>query len=209
MHRLEILRALRAALLVANAIVLLVYAASSQRGNPTAVISSFERAWSQQDFDGALAQFADTATITVHDPRTRVLASQQQIREFLQINAAQGVPIPTSTSRVQGNSVTWTERTDAPVWISKDSTVQATVVNGKIQSLVYDQGTKAAAAGHPSGVLTAESAGMNLGAVALFGLACLSLTTLRPRSGSGSVMRGRLMRDLSRWQPSGHQVRAA
>ena len=55
--------------------------------------------------------------------------------------------------------------------------------------------------GHAATDMTPESAATALAALVLFGLGLLSLATARPRGGSGSHLRGRLVRHLHGWRP--------
>ena len=204
MHRIEPMRLFRAVALVAGAFLLLVQAAGAQGVSPCAVVDNYERAWGQQDFDGALAQLSDDAVVTVHDPRARSLASRQQIHEFLQYTAMRGVPILTSTCTIAGNTVSWSERPDSEALSTNEVTVQAVVQNGKIQSLVYRPGRLVQPSGTPPATdkMASESASMNLAALVLLGLGLLSLATAFPHHRSDSNLRGRLMRDLRRWRRS-------
>ncbi len=204
MHGIERMRLFRAVALVAGAFLLLVHAAGAQGVSPCAVVDNYERAWAQQDLDGALAQLSGDAVVTVHDPRARSLASREQIQEFLQYTAMRGAPILTSACQVVGNTVTWSERPDSERLNANDLTVQAVVLNGKIQSLVYRPGRLAQAQGSPATVdkTTSETAGTNLAALVLLGLGLLSLATAFPHVRSDSNLRGRLMRDLRHWRPT-------
>jgi hypothetical protein len=169
-------------------------------------VDSYERAWAHGDFEGALAQLADGAVVTVHDPRARALSTRLQITEFLQYAAIRGAPILTAPCQVAGNTVTWSERPDSEAASSNDLTVQATVLNGKIQSLVYQPGRLV----HPATPVSAEKivtegAGLNLAALLLLGLGLLSFATVIPHGRSDSNLRGRLLRDLRHWRPTAHR----
>jgi len=200
MHGIEPMRLFRAVALVVGAYLLLVHAAGAQSVSPCGVVDTYERALAHQDFDAALVQLSDEAVVTVHDPRTRVLAGRQQIAEFLQYTALRGAPILTSPCQVVGNTVTWSERPDGDLPDTGDLTVQAAVTNGKIQSLVYRPGRLVPVQGSPAAEGSSETAGMNLAAVVLLGLGLLSLATAFPHAGSDSNLRGRLMRDLRHWR---------
>jgi hypothetical protein len=202
MFGLEHLRLFRALALVLGAFLLLVQAAGAQGVNPCAVIDSYERAWAQQDIDGAQSHLADNAVITVIDARTRSLSGRTQIREFLQHAAPPALPVLTSSRVLDGNTMLWSERTDGNVLAAADLTVQAEVQNGKIQSLVFRPGRLVQASGNATmaGGTTPESAGMALGAVVLLGLGLLSLATCHSHVNSGSNLRGRLLRDLRHWR---------
>jgi ketosteroid isomerase-like protein len=203
MHGIERMRLFRAVALVAGAFLLLVHAAGATSVSPCAVVDNYQRAWGQQDLDGALALLADDAVVTVHDPRARVLASRTQIQEFLQYTAMRGAPILTSACQVADNTVTWSERPDTEL-NANDVTVRAVVSSGKIQSLVFRPGKLVQAPGSPTAVDkgTSEAAGLNLAGVLLLGLGLLSLATAFPHGGSDSNLRGRLLRDLRHWRPS-------
>src|SRR5438270_479425 len=140
MHSIEPMRLFRAMALVCGAFLLLVHAAGAVSVSPCAVVDSYERALVQQDFNTALIQLADDAVVTVYDPRARSLAGRQQILEFLQYTSLRGTPVLTSSCQVVGNRVTWSERPDTDLDNSGDLTVQAAVLNGKIQALVYRPG---------------------------------------------------------------------
>jgi hypothetical protein len=199
MYGIERMRLFRALALVAGAFLLLVQAAGAQAVNPGAVVDSYERAWGQNDLDGALALFADNAVITVHDPRTRSLTGRQQIRDFLQTAGLRTAPVLTSSRQLDGNNVTWSERTEGQLLPAKDLTVQAVVKNGKIESLVYRAGRMVGTQVLGTPNVTSESAGLALGAMLLLGLGLLSLATIRPAVISSSNLRGSLLRDLRQW----------
>jgi hypothetical protein len=207
MHGIERMRLFRALALVAGAFILLVHAAGATGVSPCAIVDNYERAWTHQDLDGALAQLADGAVITVHDPRARSLTSRQQITEFLQFTAMRGAPILTAPCQVAGNTVTWSERPDTESLNANEVTVQAVVQNGKIQSLVYRPGRLVQRLTAPASAdkVASESAGLNLAALVLLGLGLLSLATVIPHGRSDSNLRGRLMRELHHWRPSAHR----
>jgi hypothetical protein len=112
-------------------------------------------------------------------------------------------PMLTSARQVDGNTVTWSERTDVngQLLSSADLSVQAVVENGKIRSLVYRPGTLVRRADGATSDMTAESAEAALAALVLFGLGLLSLATARSHSRSGSRLRGRLVHHLRGWRP--------
>jgi hypothetical protein len=206
MHGIERMRLFRAIALVGGAFMLLVHAAGATGVSPCAVVDSYERAWAQSDFAGALAQLADGAVVTVHDPRARSLASRRQITEFLQYTAIRGAPILTAPCQVAGNTATWSERPDSEAATTNDLTVQATVLNGKIQSLVYRPGRLVQPATPVSAEkIVTEGAGLNLAALLLLGLGLLSFATVIPHGRSDSNLRGRLLRELRHWRPTGHR----
>jgi hypothetical protein len=200
MHGVEHMRLIRALALVAGAFILLVQAASAQGVSPAAVLDNYERALGRRDIDGALSQLAEGAVITVHDPRTRILTSRAQVREFLQRASLDAPPVPTSDRQVDGATVTWGERTQGAGVATNELTVQAVVENGKIQSLVYRPGRLVQAHGNAAAGTTLESAGMSLGAVVLLGFGLLSLATARRQFHAGSNLRGRLVRELHQWR---------
>jgi len=201
MHGIELVTLFRAVALVGGAFLLLVHAAGATGVSPCTVVDNYERARAHRDIDGALAQLSDGAVVIVHDPRARSLASRQQVQEFLQYRAIGGPPVLTAPCQVAGNTVTWGERPDVDVLNTNDVTVQAVVLNGKIQSLVYRPGRPAQQLGGPasSDKIVSESAGMNLAALVLLGLGLLSLATMAPHGRSDSNLRGRLLRDLRHW----------
>jgi hypothetical protein len=207
MHGLERMPLFRALALVMAASVLLVHAAHAQGGNPSAVILRYEDAWGQRNVDAALTEFADNAVIILHDARTRTLSGPYQIREFLEGAGLGAPPMLTSNRTVDGSTVSWSERTEVngQVLSSAELTVQAVVEHGKIKSLVYRPGTLArgpsSAAGNAATEMTSESAATALAALVLLELGLLSLASARPCGGSGSHLRGRLVRHLHGWQP--------
>jgi hypothetical protein len=207
MHGIERMRLFRAIALVGGAFILLVHAAGATGVSPCAVVDSYERAWAHGDFEGALAQLADGAVLTVHDPRARALSTRLQITEFLQYAAIRGVPILTAPCQVAGSTVTWSERPDSEAMNVNEVTAQAVVLNGKIQSLVYRPGRVVQTPSAPTlaDKIASESAGLHLAALVLLGLGLLSLATVIPHGHSDSNLRGRLLRELRHWRPSAHQ----
>jgi hypothetical protein len=200
MHGIDRIRLFRALLLVAGAFILLVHAAGAQGLNPSSVVDTYERAWARQDVDGALAMFADDAVVTLQDARTRTLASRRQIREFLETTHVGTVPMQTSPRQIDGGGMMWSERTDGQILTATDVTVQATVQNGKIESLVYRPGRLVRGSGQPAASSTPEVAGAALAALLLLGVGLLSLATVRQTVRAGSNLRGRLMTDLRHWR---------
>ena len=121
------------------------------------------------------------------------------------ITSARG-PILTAPCQVAGNTVTWSERPDREAANTNDLTVQATVLNGKIQSLVYRPGRLVQPATPVSAEkIVTEGAGLNLAALLLLGLGLLSFATLIPHGRSDSNLRGRLLRELRHWRPTAHR----
>jgi len=199
MHPTERMRLFRTAALVAGGFLLLVHAAVAQRLTPAALVDSYERAWGQQDVDGALALLADDASITLADPREHALTNHSQIREFLLTAGLQHAPNLTTARAVETNTVNWSEHVDSLVFGGAEVTVQAVVAGGKIQSIVYRPGHLLPGAGSPAAVATPETAGAVLAAMLLFGIGLLSLASVRSRVRAGSNLRGRLLADLRRW----------
>jgi hypothetical protein len=145
-------------------------------------------------------------SMTVNDPRARSLTSRRRVEEFLRSTAMRGAPILTSGWQVVGNAVTWSERPDSEALHTNDVTVQAVVLNGKIQSRVYRPGKVVQAPGEsPARVdtVTPEAAGMNLAALVLLGFGLLSFATVFAPVRSNSNLRGRLMHDLRHWRATG------
>src|ERR1051326_7496736 len=101
------------------------------------VIERFELARGAGDVDGALAQLADTAVITVQSQSmTRSFSGAAQLRGYMQSIGARFQTVMRSRPMVQGRSITWTERDQVgnqPV----DTTVVAVVSAGHIVSLIY------------------------------------------------------------------------
>jgi hypothetical protein len=200
MHRVEFFRLLRGVALVAAASALVVEAASAQALNPCAVIANYERALSQGDAEGAVALFADDATITLRGTRARSLTGLSQIRQFLGSgDPRSGAPLAYNR-KVIGNMVTWNEPVAGLAQVATDQRVEAVVTQGKIRSLVYRQGTVDTDGANPGNEVTPESAAMVLEAEVLLGLGLLTLATLRTHAPSSSQLRGRLLRDLHHWR---------
>jgi inactivated superfamily I helicase len=200
MPGLDAMRLFRAGALVGGAFILLVQSASAQGVNPSAVVDSYERAWTRQDIDSALDHFAANAVITLQDTRTRALTSRQQIREFLETDAPVTPAVLTAVPRVEGGSLLWSERTAGEVLNSPDLTIRAVVQNGKIESLEYRRGRLITDTGPAAAGLTVEAAAMALGGVLLFALGLLSLATSHPHVTIDSKLRGSLLRDLRGWR---------
>jgi hypothetical protein len=207
-HSLELerLRLFRAVALVMGAFLLLAQAARVQSISPGSVVYAYEQALGQHDIDTAVAQFADDAVLTLQDSRTRTLNGPAQIREFLTGANVQTSPMPTSRPQVDGDTVIWTERTERPDQLlgGTDLTVQAVVHDGKIRWLEYQRGTLVRSGGpwNDAAPDAAPTAAAALAALVLLGVGLLSLATARSRIHSGSLLRGRLHRDLRRWRNS-------
>lgn len=197
MPSLDRLLLFRALALVAGAFVLLVHAAYAQGNSPGAVVYAYEHALGQQNFDAAVAHFSDDAIVTLHDARTRTLNGPDQIRQTLLGADLQAAPVLTSTRRVVGDTVTWTERTEraGQLLSGSDMTVQAVVRDGKIHSMEYRPGVLVRGADLTTEI-GPESAAAALLALVLFGLGLLSLATVRPHGRSASTLRGRLIHGL-------------
>jgi hypothetical protein len=169
------------------------------------VIERFELARGAGDVDGALAQLADTAVITVQSQSmTRSFSGDAQLRGYMQSIGAHFQTVMRSRPMVQGRSITWTER-DQVGNQSLDTTVVAVVSAGHIVSLIYHDTNPAGTSGRlgatqathgqplqvPSGAWAASLAGLGLGLIGLvFG---------RPRrKASQSELDGRLLVALRR-----------
>jgi hypothetical protein len=202
MHGIERMRLFRATALVAGAFILLVHAAGAQGLQPYTVIEAYERAWVERDVDGALSHLADGAVITLQDARTRNLRTREQIRQFLSTTDPQGAPVLTTERKVDGNTITWSERTQTRVLSTTDLTVEAVVQNGKIQSLVYRPGRLVQAAGETASSTEPTAAMMVLAAVVLLGLGLVSLATVRSHVRADSNLRGRMLTEMRHWRPT-------
>ena len=77
---------------------------------PQDVVDAFELARGAGDVNGALAQLADTAVITVQSQSTRSFAGPVQLRIYMQTMGTTFQTIMRSRPLVQGESVSWTER---------------------------------------------------------------------------------------------------
>src|SRR3981081_3721709 len=164
MPPIERMRFFRSLARVGGAFLLLVQAAGAHGLNPSTVVDSYERAWGENDVDGALGYFADNAVVTLQEARTQAPTGRQQIREFLQTAMLQATPVLTSSRQADGGRVMWSERIEGQVLTAKDVSVQAVVKDGKIQSLVYRPGRMLGPQAPHAPTVTTESAGMALGA---------------------------------------------
>src|SRR4051794_19069377 len=166
MPGIDVLRFIRALALVGAAFVLLVNSASAQGLSPAAVVESYERDSSQQNFQAALSRLGDSAVVTVYGLRTRKLTGRDQIRDFLAESTGKPAPSLTSMRHVDGNTVIWTEHTAATeLTAARDATVQATVEGGKILSLEYRPGRTSQLAGSPAAAISPGAAGLALGSL--------------------------------------------
>jgi hypothetical protein len=202
MPGIDVLRFIRPLALVAAAFVLLVNSASAQGLTPAAIVEGYERESSQSDLQAAVNRFGDSAVVTVYGLRTRQLLGRDKIREYLEESSGKPAPSLTSMRHVDGNTVTWTERTAATeLSAARDVTVEATVDGGKIQSLVYRPGRSARLAGAPATSVSPGAAALALGGLLLLGLGLLTLATARQGTLSHSSLRGRLMLELASYTP--------
>jgi hypothetical protein len=200
MHGIERLRIFRALALVIGAFVLLVHAAGAQGVSPCGVLDSYERAWGQQDVDGALALLADNAVVTLHSSRARTLTGRDQIRDFLPSTQLVGPPQLTSSRQVDANTVSWSEHIEGRSFDGADLTVEAIVADGKIQSLIYRPGKLIRGLAPVAANDTPQLGGNVLAALLLLGLGLLSLASAPRQVSGGSNLRGRLMGDLRLWR---------
>jgi len=109
------------ALLVIGSGVVATMARAQSGPDPGAIIAGYESARGRRDVDGALAFFADDATIT---QRNATYAGKDEIRKFLETSMARS-RIDMSDRHASGNRVMWTERA-APQTTEQPRGAQAT-----------------------------------------------------------------------------------
>jgi hypothetical protein len=168
------------------------------------VVERFELARGAGDVDGALAELADTAVITVQSQSmTRSFSGAAQVRGYMQSVGARFQTIMRSRPMVQGRSVTWTER-DQVGNQPLDTTVVAVVSTGHIVSLIYHDMNPAGTPGRLGAQTTrAQPRQVPSGAwavsLAALGLGLIGLVFGRPRrKASHSELDGRLLVALRR-----------
>ena len=91
--------------------------------DPSVVVEAFENARASRDVDGALAQFADTAVITIQGRSIETFSGQGRLRSYMQTVGTTFESLTRSSPTIRGNSVTWIERDQYA-----GQTVDATVV---------------------------------------------------------------------------------
>lgn len=132
--------------LVAGAMLAGVFALApagyAQTTDPVAVLNAFNAAVNAHDVDAALALFAPDAIAQFpNQPPPNVYRGTQEIRTWLQADAAQHIQVTASNVKVTGDRVTW----DAsividdvrPLGISLDGSAEAVIQNGKIGSFTF------------------------------------------------------------------------
>ncbi|MBV9893537.1 MAG: hypothetical protein JO020_05150 [Chloroflexi bacterium] len=176
---------------------------AAQSPDPQQVVDAFELARGAGDIDGALAQLADTAVITIQNQHSsRSFSGAVQLRSYLQTVGTHFQTAMRSRPMVQGSTVTWTER-DQYGTQAVDATIVAVVSAGHIVALSYRTSDPV---GSPSGPADATSRqaielpSMAWPAVlAVLGLGLLALVFGRPRrKASRSQLDGRLLVALRR-----------
>jgi hypothetical protein len=171
--------------------------------DPASVVEAFERARGAADVDAALAQFADTAVITIRGRTTMTFAGATQLRSYMQSIGTRFQIVMRSRPLVQGSTVTWTER-DQFSGQTLDATVVAVVSAGRIVSLTYrDDLSDASRSALAAGVGNAQPRQLPSIAwpagLALLGLGCLAVVFGRPRrKATRSQLDGRLLIELRR-----------
>jgi hypothetical protein len=197
--------------------------AKAQAGvDPAAVITGYEMARNRRDLDGALAYFADDASIV---QRTTSFTGKDEIRKFLDASSTRSRFVVVSDRHTSGNRVTWNERTGGPGGPGPNTpgqgqntglngtlannaassafvvSVEAVVQDGKIRSLAY-QATNAPLRTDPSLDGRAQlPASVGLAAViaVLLGMLMIASSGVRRGAMGASTLRGRLMHDLRGW----------
>jgi hypothetical protein len=165
--------------------------------NNSLVVDAFERTRSGNDLDGALAQFNDDAVVTIQSGRTtQVFAGRDQVRAYL-TGVASSRALMRSTYEIDGAFVRWTERDEDPSQ-TFDATMQATIQNGRISTLLVQQTQGFAAPATPRGSVAPRqtpSLAWALGLGSALTL-CLGLV-FRPRQRSSqSRLDGRLVNGM-------------
>jgi hypothetical protein len=183
--------------------------------DPTAVITAYEMARNRRDVDGALAYFADDASVSV---RNTQYSGRDEIRKYLDAPVTRSRSVVVSDRHASGNHVTWTERsgTQGPTPAQTQGNtvatgggnstgftigVEAIVQDGKIRSLTYLVGNQAL---RPDPALEGRAqlpASVGLGVVmaVLAGVVVFASMGLRRSAAADSTLRGRLMQDLKGW----------
>src|SRR5260370_30586626 len=101
MLRLWLAMSVGVAALITSGVI--AWMAKAQAGvDPSAVITGYEMARNRRDLDGALAFFADDATIV---QRTTTFAGKDEIRKFLDAVSTRSRFVVVSDRRTSGNRV--------------------------------------------------------------------------------------------------------
>lgn len=95
------------ALLVVGSGIVSSMARAQSSGDPAAVITAYEMARNRRDVDAALSYFAEDAIIT---QRSTTYSGKDEIRNYLEAVSTRSRFIVVSDRRVNGNHVSWTER---------------------------------------------------------------------------------------------------
>jgi hypothetical protein len=171
--------------------------------DPGGVVEAFERARGAGDVEAALAQFADTAVITVQGRTIQTYAGPTQMRAYMQAIGTRFQIVLRSRPIAQGSTVTWTER-DQFMGQTLDATVIAVVSGGRIVSLTYrdnqPDASRSALAAAPGSSRPRQLPSLAWPAgLALLGIASLAVVFGRPRrKASRSELDGRLLVELRR-----------
>jgi ketosteroid isomerase-like protein len=180
--------------------------AQAHAGDPASVITGYEMARNRRDVDGALAYFADDATIV---QRNTTFSGRDEIRRFLENATARSRFIVVTDRQVMGDQVTWTERNGGGQGTqgqlanlgSFTLTVEATIQDGKIKSLAYTGFGQAQTSQFYADGRAQVPAPLGLGAVVvlLAGVVLVASTGVGRPGGTRSRLHGRLMQDLQGW----------
>jgi hypothetical protein len=177
-----------------------VASGQTQSTDPATVMETYERARAAGDVDAALAQFADDAVVTVQGRAAKSYSGKDQVRAYLETVGVRFKLIMRSSPLVQGVTVSWIERDEFPT-MSIDATVLAIIRSGSISSLIYRNGdpfgfqpggASAAAATAPPRARELPSYAWPA-ALALLGMALISVIFGRPRRRTPSRLDGRLL----------------
>jgi ketosteroid isomerase-like protein len=114
----------------------------AQASDPMAVFNAFHAAVNAHDVDAALAFFAPDAVVQFpNQPPPNVFRGTQEIRTWLQGDAAQHIQVTTDNVQVTGDRMTWDASVMVddlrPLGISADGSVEAVIQGGKITSFVF------------------------------------------------------------------------
>jgi ketosteroid isomerase-like protein len=193
---------------------LAVQMATAQGGvDPAAVIAGFEMARNRRDVDGALAYFAEDATIS---QRATNFTGKDDIRKYLEGISTRARFTVVADRHTSGNRVTWTERAAAQGpgqgtpgqglngavnGSAFQVTVEAVVQDGKIRSLTYLAPSVPVRIDPSLDGRAQLPASVGLGAVlaVMLGMLLIASIGLRRPTSAASTLHGRLIQDLHGW----------
>ena len=192
--------------LLLNGVVSSMVSAQTSPSDPEAVITGYEMARNRRDVDAAMGYFADDATIV---QRNTSFSGKDEIRRFLEASAGRSRFVVVTDRHSVGNQVTWTERAGGGLGTQSQVqglpgfqvTVQATVQDGKIKTIVYSpfgQQAQTPVVIDNRGQVPAVF-GLGSVLVVLLGVVLLASAGAGRAVGAPSRLRGRLMQDLQGW----------